>query len=84
MAVRLGIDTGGTFTDLIGIDDVTGTLEVGKRADVTVWSGSPFSVYSRAEVVIAGGIVSFDRALGSTPSDFELANSALERTGGRR
>jgi N-methylhydantoinase A len=30
MAVRLGIDTGGTFTDLIGIDDVTGELVVAK------------------------------------------------------
>src|SRR3954462_7393871 len=30
MAVRLGIDTGGTFTDLIGIDDATGKLVVAK------------------------------------------------------
>ena len=30
MAVRLGIDTGGTFTDLIGIDDATGALVVAK------------------------------------------------------
>ena len=30
MAVRLGIDTGGTFTDLIGIDDATGDLVVAK------------------------------------------------------
>jgi N-methylhydantoinase A len=30
MAVSLGIDTGGTFTDLIGIDDVTGELVVAK------------------------------------------------------
>src|SRR5215210_4418286 len=30
MAVRLGIDTGGTFTDLIGIDDTTGELVVAK------------------------------------------------------
>src|SRR5829696_8161804 len=30
MAVRLGIDTGGTFTDLIGIDDETGALIVAK------------------------------------------------------
>ena len=30
MAVRLGIDTGGTFTDLIGIDDATGELIVAK------------------------------------------------------
>src|SRR3954465_3922829 len=30
MAVSLGIDTGGTFTDLIGIDDETGELVVAK------------------------------------------------------
>ncbi|MCX5746026.1 MAG: amidohydrolase family protein [Proteobacteria bacterium] len=64
---------------VLGIDDVTGTLEVGKRADVAVWSGSPFSVYSRADLVIAGGAITFDRAQGPTPSDFELANSASER-----
>jgi imidazolonepropionase-like amidohydrolase len=65
---------------VLGIDDVTGTLEVGKRADVVLWSGSPFSVYSRAELVIAGGEVSYERANGLTPSDFELGNSPAERT----
>src|SRR5215216_4881572 len=30
MVIRLGIDTGGTFTDLIGIDDETGELVVAK------------------------------------------------------
>ncbi|MFM9106452.1 MAG: hydantoinase/oxoprolinase family protein [Chloroflexota bacterium] len=30
MAVRIGIDTGGTFTDLIGIDSETGNLVVAK------------------------------------------------------
>ncbi|HMG52891.1 MAG TPA: amidohydrolase family protein, partial [Kofleriaceae bacterium] len=64
---------------VMGIDDITGTLEPGKRADVVVWSGSPFSVYSRAELVIAGGEVSYDRSRGPTPSDFELGNSATER-----
>jgi len=64
---------------VLGIDDVTGTLEVGKRADVAVWSGSPFSVYTRAELVVAGGVVTFDRAVGFLPSDFELGNSASER-----
>jgi imidazolonepropionase-like amidohydrolase len=64
---------------VIGIDDITGTLEAGKRADVVMWSGSPFSVYSRAELVIAGGEVTYDRSKGPTPSDFELGNSATER-----
>jgi imidazolonepropionase-like amidohydrolase len=64
---------------VLGVDDVTGTLEAGKRADVVVWSGSPFSVYSRAELVIAGGDVTYDRKAGLLPSDFELGNSAIER-----
>jgi imidazolonepropionase-like amidohydrolase len=64
---------------VLGIDDVTGTLEAGKRADVVLWSGSPFSVYSRAELVIAGGEVTFEREKGARPSDFELGNSAAER-----
>ena len=57
----------------------TGTLEPGKHADVVVWSGSPFSVYARAELVIGGGDVVFDRAAGSTATDYELGNSARER-----
>jgi imidazolonepropionase-like amidohydrolase len=65
---------------VLGIDDVTGTLEKGKRADVAVWSASPFSVYARAELVISGGQVTFDRHKGLTPSDFELANSAIDST----
>jgi imidazolonepropionase-like amidohydrolase len=65
---------------VLGIDDITGTLEAGKRADVVVWSGSPFSVYSRAELVVAGGEVTYERSRGPTPSDFELGNSAIERT----
>lgn len=64
---------------VLGIDDITGTLEAGKRADVVVWSGSPFSVYSRAELVVAGGEVTFDRSAGATPSDFELGGAAIER-----
>ena len=64
---------------VLGIEDVTGTLEAGKRADVVLWSGSPFSVYSRAELVLTSGEISFERAKGMTPSDFELGNSAAER-----
>jgi hypothetical protein len=36
-------------------------------------------VYSRAELVIAGGDVTYERGAGATPSDFELGNSAIER-----
>jgi imidazolonepropionase-like amidohydrolase len=64
---------------VLGIDDVTGTLEVGKRADVVVWSGSPFSVYSKAEQTIVAGELVYDRRTGPVSTDFELGNSAYER-----
>jgi imidazolonepropionase-like amidohydrolase len=61
----------------VGLDDVIGTLEVGKRADVVLWSGDPFSVYARAEVVIQGGAIAYRARDGIAPSDFELENSSV-------
>ena len=46
----------------LGIDSTTGTLEPGKHADVVVWSGDPFSVYSKAERVYNDGWLVFDRS----------------------
>jgi imidazolonepropionase-like amidohydrolase len=46
---------------VLGIDSVVGTLEPGKMADVTVWSGDPFSVYSRAMQVYNDGYLLYDR-----------------------
>ena len=46
---------------VLGIEQQTGTLEPGKTADVVVWSGDPFSVYSRAEKVWNDGWLAFDR-----------------------
>ncbi len=56
------------------IDDVTGTLEPGKMADVVLWSGDPFSVYSRAEQVYNDGWLAYDRNDRSRQfsTDFEL------------
>jgi imidazolonepropionase-like amidohydrolase len=45
----------------IGVDKQTGSLEPGKMADVVVWSGNPFSVYSRAEKVYIDGALLYDR-----------------------
>jgi imidazolonepropionase-like amidohydrolase len=58
----------------LGIDKVTGSLEAGKNADVVIWSGDPFSVYSRAEQVFVDGVRLFDRADPApvTRSDFAL------------
>ncbi|HVX89285.1 MAG TPA: amidohydrolase, partial [Gemmatimonadales bacterium] len=46
---------------VLGIDSTTGTLEPGKSADVVLWSGDPFSVYSKAERVWNDGWLVFDR-----------------------
>jgi imidazolonepropionase-like amidohydrolase len=45
----------------LGIDKVTGSLEPGKNADVVIWSGDPFSVYTRADHVFVDGALVYDR-----------------------
>ena len=45
----------------LGIDKMTGSIEVGKDADITIWSEHPFSVYTRAEVTMIDGEIFFDR-----------------------
>jgi len=46
----------------LGLDDRIGSLEPGKNADVVLWSGDPFSVYSRAEKVWIDGALLYDRS----------------------
>jgi imidazolonepropionase-like amidohydrolase len=58
----------------LGIADRTGALEPGKMADVVVWSGDPFSVYTTVEKVFMDGALVYDRndARTHTPTDFSL------------
>jgi imidazolonepropionase-like amidohydrolase len=56
------------------IDDKTGSLKPGKMADVVLWNGNPFSVYTRPEKVWIDGALLYDA---NDPkrrpvSDFEL------------
>ncbi len=62
----------------LGIDADTGTLEAGKMADVVVWSGSPFSVYTRADQVYIDGALTYDRFDESVNpvTDFSLGTAA--------
>jgi imidazolonepropionase-like amidohydrolase len=46
----------------IGLEDRIGSVEVGKNADVVVWSRDPFSVYAQADLVFIDGAVAFDRS----------------------
>ncbi|WP_407929739.1 amidohydrolase [Kangiella shandongensis] len=58
----------------IGVDDMTGSLEEGKMADIVLWDGNPFSVYTKAEKVYVDGALMFDRNNDKfqPASDFEL------------
>lgn len=71
----------------LGLDKRIGTLEEGKNADFVIWSGDPFSVYTRADQVFIDGALIFDRGSKELKptSDFELGilpPSAYRKGGG--
>ena len=43
------------------LDNKIGSLEPGKNADVVLWSGDPFSIYSKAEKVWIDGAMLYNR-----------------------
>lgn len=47
---------------LLHIDSKTGSIKVGKDADLVLWSDNPLSVYAKAEKTFVDGILYFDRA----------------------
>ncbi|MBY8826305.1 amidohydrolase [Sphingomonas colocasiae] len=58
----------------MGIGDVTGSLKPGKNADVVLWNGNPFSVYTRPDRVWIDGALMYDAGdpKRRPVSDFEL------------
>lgn len=46
----------------LGIFEETGSIEEGKRADLVLWSGHPFSSYALADNVYLDGALMYDRA----------------------
>ena len=57
----------------LGILDKTGTLDLGKDADLVIWNGNPFSVYTKAEQVYIDGALTFDKASNFMPhTDFDI------------
>lgn len=58
----------------MGIDSMTGSLKTGKMADVVLWNGNPFSVYSRPAKVWVDGALMYDATNPKIRpvSDFEL------------
>lgn len=86
-AARVGIDIpperairwiSSNAAKALGIADLTGSLEPGKMADVTLWDRNPFSVYAQAQKVYIDGALVYDRgnATVNPVTDFTLGTSA--------
>ena len=45
----------------LDLDSKIGSIETGKDADVVLWSGDPFSVYTRTDKVWIDGALLYDR-----------------------
>ncbi len=54
----------------LGIDARVGSLEVGKDADIAIFSAMPLSVYSVCQMTIVDGVVRFDAA--NDPDDMRM------------
>jgi imidazolonepropionase-like amidohydrolase len=70
----------------LDLDSKIGSIEPGKDADVVLWSGDPFSVYTHTEKVWVDGALLYDR---SDPTeqwrtDFELGFVPDLTTGGSK
>lgn len=66
----------------LGIEEETGTIEVGKAADLALWNRNPLSVYAQAEQVWIDGHLYYDR---NDPDrqplrDFDIAQTARGHT----
>ncbi|MBD0372748.1 MAG: amidohydrolase family protein [Pyrinomonadaceae bacterium] len=64
----------------LGIDSRVGSIDVGKDADLCLWNGHPFSVYSRVEMTFIDGEVFFDRQQDlARRADLERERATLEQ-----
>jgi hypothetical protein len=45
------------------IDNKTGSLKVGKDADIVVWNSSPLSIYSKVEQTYVDGLLLYDEKI---------------------
>ncbi len=62
----------------LGIDDKVGSIEIGKDADIAIFSGHPLSVYAVPQMTIVDGIVRFDKE--NDPSDMRIYIDPEEAT----
>lgn len=46
---------------MLHVDEFVGSIEVGKQADLVIWSGDPLSMYAEADRTYIDGVIYFDR-----------------------
>lgn len=80
-AVRYGMDRQSALEGLtinpawvLGIDKRTGSIEEGKDADLAIFSGYPFNIYSQVEFTIVDGEIVFDRSQEPAPLEVNYEN----------
>jgi imidazolonepropionase-like amidohydrolase len=64
---------------ILGLGKRVGTIAPGYQADLVLWSGNPFSIYTKADLVLIDGAIAYDRSKprSSPASDFELGREAV-------
>ena len=69
----------------LGIQDRVGSIEVGKDADLAIWTAHPLSVYARVETTFVDGEVFFDRQRDlARRAELEKERAALEQVEANR
>jgi imidazolonepropionase-like amidohydrolase len=70
----------------LDLDSKIGSIETGKNADVVLWSGNPFSVYTHTEKVWIDGALLFDRddPARQWRTDFDLGFVPEQTAGGKK
>ena len=64
----------------LGIQDRVGSIEVGKDADLAIWTAHPLSVYARVDTTLIDGEVFFDRQQDlARRADLEKERATLEQ-----
>ena len=61
------------------LDTKIGHIGEGMNADLVLWSGDPFSIYSKADLVFIDGAIAYDRR-SPRVTDFELGRPQKVRT----
>ncbi len=46
---------------MLHVDNRTGSIKVGKDADLVLWTDNPLSIYAKAQTTIVDGVIEFDR-----------------------